>query len=74
MYDTKIPAAAGDSWAHAGPEYPVTTATIAALDPKIPAFVGDAWHPTASIVTAHGGVPVASGALNGPKLPPYQGG
>jgi hypothetical protein len=73
MTEPKIPVATGDSWTHAGPGYPVTTVAIAALDPKLPPFRGDSWHPAVSMVTVRGGTLVASGALNGPKLPPYQG-
>jgi hypothetical protein len=73
MTGPKIPEGIGDSPAHAGPEYPVTTVAIAALDPKLPPFRGDSWHPVVSVAPACEGVPVASGALKGPKLPPFQG-
>jgi hypothetical protein len=50
--EPKIPVATGNSWAHAGSEYPVTTVTIAAVGPKLPPYVGDSWHPTAASVLA----------------------
>jgi hypothetical protein len=57
MASPKIPAGIGDSWTHAGPEYPVTTVTIAALGPKLPPYTGDSWRlVTASVL---GAVPLA---------------
>jgi hypothetical protein len=51
----------------------VTTMPPGALDPKLPPFRGDTGRPALPMVTAPGGVSVASGALTIPKLPPYRG-
>jgi hypothetical protein len=72
MTGPKIPAGIGDS-GQARPESPVTTVTVAALDPKLPPFRGDSWHPVVPVATAREGIPVAFRALNGPTLPTHQG-
>jgi hypothetical protein len=76
MTGPKIPAGIGDTWTHAGPEYPVTTVTVAALGPKLPPYTGDSWRlvaanalaavPLALASAALAGVPVAGGASGMP--------
>jgi hypothetical protein len=65
--DPKIPAAVGDSWAHAH-EYPVTTVTIAALGPKLPPYSGDSWRLAAASMLGAVPLAVASAALAGASV------
>lgn len=65
MTGPKIPEGIGDSWTHAGNEYPATTVAIAALDPKLPPYTADSWRLVAASVLAAAPLAVASAALAG---------